>query len=327
MAGRERYEGSIKMQGELMRQGTMRAKTRFFTLNADGDLNEYLEEQHAQWPPKQSNHAWLPTRVEAFKRQGLGRLRVVCCERQLSQQETVIELFSKSKSSLTLLRWQQSIQLSIEMQKHKASAPAKQVSRSLQNRQSRTQSLQNRSMSSSVGSSSSVERAEEDGCSLNISAFDLVRVLGRGSYGKVMLVRRKSNPNCLASNIGEDENSSLSNLYAVKVLHKHELRKRNVIRQTILERAILHRYQHPFIARLAGAFQTERKLYLVMPFLSGGELLYWLQRAPGGVFAESRCRLYAAEISLALRFLHSRGLIYRDLKVQCRIECSAVQSM
>lgn len=75
---------------------------------------------------------------------------------------------------------------------------------------------------------------------------------------------------------------------------------------------ILEKLSHPFIVKLHYAFQTPEKLYFVIDFLNGGELFYHLRREQR--FDEDRTRFYAAEIVLALEYLHKNGVIYRDLK-------------
>ncbi|CAM9251021.1 unnamed protein product, partial [Lampetra fluviatilis] len=81
---------------------------------------------------------------------------------------------------------------------------------------------------------------------------------------------------------------------------------------TKAERNILEAIRHPFIVELAYAFQTGGKLYLILEYLSGGELFMQLERE--GIFMEDTACFYLAEITLALGHLHSHGIIYRDLK-------------
>eukprot|EP00049_Salpingoeca_infusionum_P018636 m.358076 g.358076 ORF g.358076 m.358076 type:complete len:822 (-) comp18031_c0_seq1:182-2647(-) len=128
--------------------------------------------------------------------------------------------------------------------------------------------------------------------------FDLLRVLGQGSFGKVFLVRK---------NKGKDTNT----LYAMKVLRKATLKVRDRFR-TKAERDILASIRHPFIVHLHYAFQTEGKLYLIMDFLRGGDLFTRLSHDV--MFTEEDVRFYLAELTLALEHVHSLGIIYRDLK-------------
>eukprot|EP00744_Colponema_vietnamica_P007642 GILI01010975.1.p1 GENE.GILI01010975.1~~GILI01010975.1.p1 ORF type:complete len:345 (+),score=81.06 GILI01010975.1:98-1036(+) len=98
----------------------------------------------------------------------------------------------------------------------------------------------------------------------------------------------------------------------MKILKKEAIIARNQVAHTKTERNILQTIDHPFIVQLCFAFQTADKLYLVMDFLNGGELFYHLKKA--GRFSEERAKFYAAEIVLALEYLHNLGIIYRDLK-------------
>jgi len=139
----------------------------------------------------------------------------------------------------------------------------------------------------------------KEGCEKASSdQFDLLRVLGQGSFGKVFLVRKIR---------GQDAGS----LYAMKVLKKATLKVRDRIR-TKMERNILADVEHPFIVRLHYAFQTEGKLYLILDFLRGGDLFTRLSREI--MFTEEDVKFYLAELALALEHLHSLGIIYRDLK-------------
>jgi serine/threonine protein kinase len=132
---------------------------------------------------------------------------------------------------------------------------------------------------------------------MNIDNFELLKVLGKGSFGKVMLVRLKDG----------DET-----LYAMKTLRKAALIKRNQLLHTATERNILQNIQHPFLVNLIFAFQTEDKLYMVLDYMGGGELFFWLKKHRR--FSETRARLMGAEITLAIGALHESNIIYRDLK-------------
>ncbi|CAH0552566.1 unnamed protein product [Brassicogethes aeneus] len=130
------------------------------------------------------------------------------------------------------------------------------------------------------------------------SQFELLKVLGEGSFGKVFLVRKV---------VGNDAGT----LYAMKVLRKATLKVRDRHR-TKLERNILVDVEHPFIVRLHYAFQTTGKLYLILDFLRGGDLFSRLYKEV--MFTEEDVKFYLAELALALNHLHSLGIIYRDLK-------------
>ncbi|XP_035275382.1 ribosomal protein S6 kinase alpha-1 isoform X3 [Anguilla anguilla] len=130
------------------------------------------------------------------------------------------------------------------------------------------------------------------------SQFELLKVLGQGSFGKVFLVRKITPPDS-------------SQLYAMKVLRKATLKVRDRVR-TKMERDILADVNHPFVVKLHYAFQTEGKLYLILDFLRGGDLFTRLSKEV--MFTEEDVKFYLAELALGLDHLHGLGIIYRDLK-------------
>eukprot|EP00003_Mantamonas_plastica_P006269 TRINITY_DN1509_c0_g1_i3.p1 TRINITY_DN1509_c0_g1~~TRINITY_DN1509_c0_g1_i3.p1 ORF type:complete len:552 (+),score=169.57 TRINITY_DN1509_c0_g1_i3:239-1657(+) len=130
---------------------------------------------------------------------------------------------------------------------------------------------------------------------VNIEDFDLLNVLGRGSFGKVMLARKKDN----------------AKLYAIKVLNKADVVESEILIHTQAEKHILQTLQSPFLVGLEYSFQTEDKLYMVLDYISGGDLFFHLQNEK---FDDDRSKFYAAEIILALKYLHEHGIVYRDLK-------------
>lgn len=130
------------------------------------------------------------------------------------------------------------------------------------------------------------------------SQFELLRVLGEGSFGKVFLVRKI---------IGKDAGT----LYAMKVLKKATLKVKDRVRSTN-ERKILADVGHAFIVKLHYAFQTPGKLYLILDFLRGGDLFTRLSKEV--MFTEEDVKFYLAELALAMNHLHQLGIIYRDLK-------------
>jgi serine/threonine protein kinase len=126
--------------------------------------------------------------------------------------------------------------------------------------------------------------------------FQLLKVIGKGSFGKVMQVKKKDD----------------GKIYAMKVLSKQAIISRNQVTHTKSEKNILQVIQHPFIVGLHFAFQTPGKLYMILDYINGGELFYHLKRE--GRFPESRVKFYAAEITTALCHLHALDIVYRDLK-------------
>lgn len=129
-----------------------------------------------------------------------------------------------------------------------------------------------------------------------VDNFTPLQIIGKGAYGTVMLVQRKT-----------DEK-----LFAMKALCKEHLVRRNQVERTKTERRVLEAVCHPFIVTLHSAFQTSTQLFFVLEHCPGGELLFHLNRA--GRFSEGRSRLYSCEILLAIEYLHRLNIIYRDLK-------------
>jgi serine/threonine protein kinase SCH9 len=129
--------------------------------------------------------------------------------------------------------------------------------------------------------------------------FDVMRLIGRGTFGQVYQVRKKDT----------------GRIYAMKVLSKKVIVQKKEVAHTIGERNILVRTaktSSPFIVSLKFSFQTPTDLYLVTDYMSGGELFWHLQRE--GKFSEERAKFYIAELVLALENLHSKGIVYRDMK-------------
>jgi serum/glucocorticoid-regulated kinase 2 len=141
-----------------------------------------------------------------------------------------------------------------------------------------------------------MKQAQGTGIAPSLDDFELLRLIGTGSFAKVLLVRHKDT----------------GQLFAMKVLKKEELFRRNQIDHTKTERLILATLRHPFMVKLRYSFQNEHKLYMVLDFVRGGELFYHLRRA--GRFTEEQARFYVAEVILALDYLHRHDVIYRDLK-------------
>ncbi|KAG6829319.1 hypothetical protein H0H92_004922 [Tricholoma furcatifolium] len=127
--------------------------------------------------------------------------------------------------------------------------------------------------------------------------FEFLKLIGRGTFGKVFQVRKRDT----------------KRIYAMKVLSKKEIVAKKEVAHTIGERKILQRsLDSPFLVGLKFSFQTDSDLYLVTDFKSGGELFWHLQRETR--FSEERARFYIAELILALEHLHKFNIVYRDLK-------------
>lgn len=128
--------------------------------------------------------------------------------------------------------------------------------------------------------------------------FEFVKVLGKGTFGKVVLSREKGT----------------GKLYAMKILKKHLIIQKDEVAHTITENDVLKKTKHPFLTALRYSFQTADRVCFVMEYANGGELFFHLSRVRS--FSEDRTRFYGAEIVSALGYLHSEGIIYRDLKLE-----------
>ena len=126
--------------------------------------------------------------------------------------------------------------------------------------------------------------------------FEMLTVIGKGSFGKVVQVRHRGT----------------SDVYAMKILKKDFLINSNSVACTIEERDALRRVHHPFIVQLLAAFQSRSKVYLVMEYVIGGELFSRLQSRQ--FFLPKEAQFYAAEAVLAIEYLHGIGIVHRDLK-------------
>ncbi|KAH6910317.1 AGC/PKA protein kinase [Coprinopsis sp. MPI-PUGE-AT-0042] len=129
-----------------------------------------------------------------------------------------------------------------------------------------------------------------------LNDFNILRTLGTGSFGRVHLVRSKHN----------------LRFYAIKVLNKGRIVKMKQVEHTNNEMSMLESVQHPFIINLWGSFQDTSNLYMVMDFVPGGELFTLLRRS--NRFPDPVAKFYAAEVALALNYLHVLDIVYRDLK-------------
>ena len=131
---------------------------------------------------------------------------------------------------------------------------------------------------------------------VKLEDFKILKVIGRGSFGKVCLV----------------EYLPTHETYAMKSLKKDILIEQEQIENTLLEKQILQTIDYLLLCGLDFCFQTEERIYFVMPFLSGGELFQHLIKFR--TFSEEKVGFYGAQITLALEYLHKKGIIYRDLK-------------
>jgi len=128
--------------------------------------------------------------------------------------------------------------------------------------------------------------------------FKMLMVLGRGAFGKVFLAELSLN----------------KKLYAIKSIRKDVLIEYDQVDNTLLEKDILFECDHPFLVGMEYLFQNDLRIYFVMPFVNGGELykIYEANRR----FNEETVRFYAAQLVVAIGYLHSKGIAHRDLKLE-----------
>ena len=131
---------------------------------------------------------------------------------------------------------------------------------------------------------------------VTLNDFKILKTLGKGAFGKVLLVH----------------NEELNKYFAMKILKKDFIKQNKQIAHTKVERKILEKIDYPFIAQLFYAFQNKEKLYMITEYMPGGEMFYHLHKEE--YFKESKAKFYICEIILAIEHLHKNNIIYRDLK-------------
>ncbi|KAL6065416.1 cytochrome c oxidase subunit 1 [Balamuthia mandrillaris] len=131
---------------------------------------------------------------------------------------------------------------------------------------------------------------------MSLEDFEKVRTLGTGTFGRVWLVKHKAT----------------GKFFALKVLKKVEVVRLKQVDHIKNEKKVLSQVNCPFIVNLYGTFQDDTNLYLLMEYVIGGEMFCHLRRA--GRFPNDTARFFAAQVVLALEHLHSKDILYRDLK-------------
>ena len=126
--------------------------------------------------------------------------------------------------------------------------------------------------------------------------YILLKTIGKGNFGKVLLVKSRVD----------------GQFYALKVLKKVDIIKSQYIDRIKTEKRVLEKIKHPFIIKLFSTFQSTEKIFFLTELCNGGELFFHLQRKKR--FSENCVKFYGAQLYLALSFLHSNGIIYRDIK-------------
>ncbi|CAM4856216.1 unnamed protein product [Rotaria socialis] len=166
-----------------------------------------------------------------------------------------------------------------------------------------TSSASNQTTSTSVKQASPPPSTSDDNSNkqtnrIAMEDFNFLKMLGKGSFGKVLL----------------GEHKLTGEIFAIKVLNKDAIIQNDDVECTMTERRILAlSARHPFLTGLFCSFQSKERLFLIMEYVNGGDLMFQIQRSRK--FDEARARFYASEVTLALMFLHRHGVIYRDLKL------------
>ena len=134
------------------------------------------------------------------------------------------------------------------------------------------------------------------GIKLKVSDFQKLKLLGKGSFGEVYLVKFKKN----------------NKIYAMKILDKNDIIEKHQEEHTKIERDLLTRINCPFIVNIKFAFQDKDNLYIITDFMQGGELFFHLHKEKR--FKDEKAKFYIIEIILAIEYLHKNKMLYRDLK-------------
>ncbi|KAL7085086.1 hypothetical protein ACP275_14G260900 [Erythranthe tilingii] len=143
-----------------------------------------------------------------------------------------------------------------------------------------------------------IQEVIDKGEEISLKHFKPIKPLGSGDTGSVHLV----------------ELCGTGQLFAMKAMDKGIMLNRNKVHRACAEREILDMLDHPFLPALYASFQTKTHVCLITDYCPGGELFLLLDRQPTKVLKEDAVRFYAAEVVVALEYLHCQGIIYRDLK-------------
>ncbi|XP_068106910.1 RAC-beta serine/threonine-protein kinase [Hyperolius riggenbachi] len=277
-------EGWLQKRGEYIKTW----RPRYFLLKSDGSFIGYKEK------PDSSENSLVMPPLNNFS---VGECQLMKTERprpntfviRCLQWTTVIERTFHVDTPEEREEWMRAIQT---------------VANSLKNRESEIEE-EDETMDFKCSSPSDAPSTEEMDVAISkgrpkvtMNDFDYLKLLGKGTFGKVILVREKAT----------------GRYYAMKILRKEVIIAKDEVAHTVTESRVLQNTRHPFLTALKYAFQTSDRLCFVMEYANGGELFFHLSRER--VFTEDRARFYGAEIVSALEYLHSRNVVYRDIKLE-----------
>ncbi|KAM9358804.1 RAC-beta serine/threonine-protein kinase isoform 2-T2 [Symphorus nematophorus] len=271
-------EGWLHKRGEYIKTW----RPRYFILKSDGSFIGYKEK-----PEVSSDHSLPPLNnfsVAECQLMKTERPRPNTFVIRCLQWTSVIERTFHVDSNEERKEWMRSIQA---------------VANSLKSQQQDEEPMEIKfgSPSDSSGTEEMEIAVSKSRTKQTMSDFDYLKLLGKGTFGKVILVKEKAT----------------GMYYAMKILRKEVIIAKDEVAHTVTESRVLQNTRHPFLTTLKYAFQTHDRLCFVMEYANGGELFFHLSR--DRVFTEDRARFYGAEIVSALEYLHSRNVVYRDLKV------------
>ncbi|KAJ8368939.1 hypothetical protein SKAU_G00089670 [Synaphobranchus kaupii] len=270
-------EGWLHKRGEYIKTW----RPRYFILKSDGSFIGYKEKPEMSDPslPPLNNFSVAECQLMKTERPRPNTFVIRCL-----QWTTVIERTFHVDSNEEREEWMRTIQA---------------VANGLKSRE------EEEPMDIKFGSPSDCSGMEEmevsmskSGSKVTMNDFDYLKLLGKGTFGKVILVKEKAT----------------GMYYAMKILRKEVIIAKDEVAHTVTESRVLQNTRHPFLTTLKYAFQTHDRLCFVMEYANGGELFFHLSR--DRVFTEDRARFYGAEIVSALEYLHSRDVVYRDLKLE-----------
>nr|UAJ21407.1 RAC serine/threonine-protein kinase [Cyrtorhinus lividipennis] len=286
-------EGWLQKRGEHIRNW----RARYFILLEDGSLLGYKNKPEPPMDP-----------LNNFTVKGC---QIICVDRPKPytfvirglQWTTVIERTFHVESERDREEWVAAIQRvadrlsdseDVEMRTDSTSNPS-----TLSNNESRASNISTVEELCTKFSEQGTTNSRSSGKKkVTLKNFEFIKVLGKGTFGKVILCREKAT----------------QRLYAIKILKKEVIIQKDEVSHTLTENRVLRTTSHPFLISLKYSFQTADRLCFVMEYVNGGELFFHLSRER--VFTEDRTRFYGAEIIDALGYLHAQGIIYRDLKLE-----------